>query len=333
MKRSSIVISHIIAWVILYLVFFVVLDITIRSSGSALVMAGKLIMWITLILLPGLMLPFYVFYFLLNRITKGKRKLAWGIAAFLFLLLLPLGYLILDDSGGDLEDYFQCAIVVFFFAMLGLLFRSFFDGINQAREKDILQKQHLETELNFLKGQISPHFLFNTLNNIDSLIATDPDTASKSLISLSDSMRYMIYETAGSAVSLAGELEYLENVISLYRLRYKKERAISYEQKGIPGNYKIAPMLLIPVVENAFKHYSQKLSKEGINISVEINEDCVILLCSNAFASAAESSPQSGIGLQTLIRRLDLLYPDLYELEIQSSSPIFKVKLSIPLSQ
>lgn len=332
MKKSSIVISHIIAWVILYLVFFVVLNITIRSSGSVLVMAGKIILWITLILLPGLMIPFYAFYFMLDRLTRGKRKLIWGIVAFLFLLLLPLGYLILDDSGGDLEDYFQCTVVVVFFAMLGLLFRTFFNGITQAKEKDILQKQQLETELNFLKGQISPHFLFNTLNNIDSLIATDPDTASKSLISLSDSMRYMIYETSESAVPLRSELDYLENVIALYKLRYKEECPISYQLNGSPENYKIAPMLLIPVVENAFKHYSQKLSTEGINISVVIGEENLVLLCSNAFTSVKENNQPSGIGLQTLRRRLDLLCPDAYELEIQSSSPIFRVKLSIPLN-
>jgi two-component system LytT family sensor kinase len=331
MKKSSIVISHIIAWVILYLVFFVVLDITIRSSGTGWFMAGRIIMWITLILLPGLMIPFYAFYFMLDRITKGKRKLIWSVVAFLILLLLPLGYLILDDSGGDLEDYFQCAIVVFFFAMLGLLFRSFFNGIIQAKEKDILQKQHLETELNFLKGQISPHFLFNTLNNIDALIATDPDTASKSLISLSDSMRYMIYETAERAVPLSSELEYLENVIALYKLRYTEGRSISYKQEGNAENDKIAPMLLIPVVENAFKHYSEKLSREGITISVVIGEENLVLLCSNAFNPVKENNLPSGIGLQTLKRRLDLLYPDLYELEIQSSSPIFRVKLSIPL--
>ncbi len=146
-------------------------------------------------------------------------------------------------------------------------------------------------------------------------------------------MRYMIYKTNESNVLLSAELEYLENVIALYKLRYKKERTISYQQEGEAEAYKISPMLLIPVVENAFKHYSQKFSEEGIEISIVIGNGKLVLSCANAYDHTAEKTQSSGIGLQTLRRRLDLLFPGEYELEIQSSSPIFRIKLTIPLSQ
>lgn len=333
MKISSIVITHLLAWVMQFLVLFVVFSIIIGSSGSGWIISDSIIWQIALILLPGLMIPFYAFYFLWNGITRGENKLIWYIIALLILLLLPLVYLKLDEQVIDLSGYLKCAVLVAFFALLGFLFRSFFYSIAQSREKDILQKQHLETELNFLKGQISPHFLFNTLNNIDSLIATDPETASKSLISLSDAMRYMIYKTNESNVLLSAELEYLENVIALYKLRYKKERTISYRQQGEAQAYKIPPMLLIPIVENAFKHYSQKFSKEGIKISVLIGDGKLELSCSNAYDHTAGKTQSSGIGLQTLKRRLELLCPGEYKLEIQSSSSIFRIKLTIPLSQ
>jgi LytS/YehU family sensor histidine kinase len=283
-------------------------------------------------LLLTLLFPFYIFYFLYQGLIKAKRKKLWYAAGLFAMLGLPLVYLKLDDQIITPILYHNSLLLLGFFALLGFLFASFINGITDRQLKNELQRKQLESELSYLKAQVNPHFLFNTLNNIDSLIGNDPELASQSLINLSDMMRYMIYDSASKLVPVQKELDYLAKVIALYRLRYKAEEPIDFRISGDAADHSIPPLLLLPIIENAFKHQSKKYSNEAIAIAINIENKVLTLTCSNPYDETAKTSADSGFGLETLQRRLALLFPGRYTFEIVPSRPIFKVSLQIPLT-
>lgn len=175
-----------------------------------------------------------------------------------------------------------------------------------------LEKQNLVSEQALLRSQISPHFLFNTLNNINSLIASDPVRSRVSLVKLSEIMRYMLREVKNETVPLAVEIEYLRNYIGLLSLRLNSPEFIKFTVTGEPGAINVAPMMLIPFIENAFKHGSKKGGSPGIEATLEITPGRIIYNVYNFTGKGGEeatSDPTSGIGIPNLRRRLELIYP------------------------
>jgi LytS/YehU family sensor histidine kinase len=316
---------------VFYLVMLAVVDSLLETIGMGNFLNMRLIAEIAMILLLALIVPFYIFYFLWQTGFKGDSKVLWRTVGVISIFVLPFGYMLLDDQPITLVLYAKSLVLVFFFSILGYLFRGFLNGLRLKSEKEVLQQQLLQSELAFLKGQISPHFLFNTLNNIDSLIKINPGEASRALISMSDIMRYMIYDTKEREVPLTQELHYLESLLSLYNLRFKRAGLIKYKVQGDPNGYRIAPMMLIPIAENAFKHHSDRYNKDGVVIDVVIAGDQLQLRSSNSYDPGMEKPLSFGLGLETLKRRLDLLYPGKYNMEIRHSSYTFNIELSIPL--
>ncbi|HTE25793.1 sensor histidine kinase [Flavitalea sp.] len=331
MTKSLKLSFHLLIWTIFYLVMLTVVDSLLEIVGMGNLLNMRLISEIALILLLSLILPFYIFYFLWQGWLNKKSRLFFIVAGVLTIILLPFLYLLLDDEPLTVTLYFKMLILVIFFSMLGYLVRGFLHGLKLKGEKEALQKQLLQTELAFLKGQISPHFLFNTLNNIDALIKINPDEASRSLISMSEIMRYMIYDTKENTVPLKQELNYLESLVALYNLRFKKEGLIKFDVEGDPSNYEVPPMLLIPIAENAFKHHNNKHNQSGVMMKVDINGKEMVLTCNNAYDPDAKKTVSSGLGLQTLKRRLDLLFPGKYTMEVSPSTSTFNIRLVIPL--
>jgi two-component system, LytTR family, sensor kinase len=324
--------SHLLIWTVFYLVMLAIVDSLLETVGMGDILNMRLISEISFILLLSLVLPFYIFYFLGQAGLKKSTRIAWNILGVLSIIFLPLGYIILDGQPITLRVYAKMLVLVAFFSMLGYLFRGFLQGLRLKQEKEALQKQLLEAELGFLKGQISPHFLFNTLNNIDALIRINPEEASRSLISMSDIMRYMIYDTKENTVPLKQELYYLESLLSLYNLRFNEDGVVRLTVNGDALSYRIPPMLLLPIAENAFKHHSKKHSHDGILINILIADNKLRLTAGNAYDPDAKKAASSGLGMQTLKRRLDLLYPAKYTLDIHPSSYTFNVTLVIPLT-
>ena len=323
---------HLLIWTIFYLVMLAIVDSLLETVGMGNFLNMRLISEIALMLLLALVVPFYIFYFLGQSGLRRETRVVWQSAGVLSVLVLPFVYQLLDDQPITFVVYLKMLALVIFFSMLGYLFSGFLNGLKLKREKEVLQKQLLQTELDFLKGQISPHFLFNTLNNIDSLIMINPQEASRSLISMSEIMRYMIYDTKENTVPLKQELHYLESLLALYSLRFKEEGLIKFNVQGDPSGYSIPPMLLIPIAENAFKHHSGKHNQEGIVIKIVVGQNELRITSSNAYDPGAKKPESSGLGLQTLKRRLDLLYTKKYKMEIRPSSSTFNIELVIPLS-
>lgn len=209
--------------------------------------------------------------------------------------------------------------------------------IQAQRRQQLLEKEKLETELKFLKSQFNPHFLFNTINSIFVLIHKNPDMASESLAKFSDLLRYQLYDCNEQRIPLSHELTYLENFIELERLRqdHNFEMALCVEKQHL-GDLKIAPFILMPFIENAFKHLSKHTTQSNwMEVKVAVNNGHLQFGVTNSVSREKEMAnpiiQEGGIGLQNVKRRLELLYPGQYELKLQSAEDRFNVQLQLVL--
>ena len=185
-------------------------------------------------------------------------------------------------------------------------------------------------ELALVKSQINPHFLFNTINNIDVLISKDAERASAYLNKLSDVMRSMLYETKPAKINLSKELAYIEKFIELQKIRTTNEHYINYSIKGDVSNFMIPPMLLIPFIENAFKHAENKKFENAISINIDVENEKFIFECENSYVqSVTPRNKKDGIGNELIKKRLALLYPGKYKLTTTNGDGMYKVALSL----
>lgn len=199
----------------------------------------------------------------------------------------------------------------------------------EKRQKE-LEKEMLNSELAFLKNQISPHFFFNTLNNIYSLIGINSKDSQDAILKLSKLMRYLLYDSEQGETRLSNEIDFMNNYIDLMRLRLsdKVKLNVSFPEKY--EDISIPPLLFISVIENAFKHGISYREKSFIDIRMEVSKAMINFDCVNSFFKAAkESGNESGIGLENLRKRLGLLFPDSHELEIETSESTFNVRIKI----
>lgn len=206
---------------------------------------------------------------------------------------------------------------------------------NLKNEEQLKEKEaeNLKTELSFLRSQVSPHFLFNTLNNLVSLARKKSDLLEPSLLKLSGLLQYMLYETDQEKISIHKEVEYLENYIELQKLRLDSEVKVIF-QKEIPPSSpaEVVPMVLIPFVENAFKHGVVYINDPEIFIWVVVIGNTLTFTVNNKYKTEPEEKDKSsGIGLANVKRRLFLLYPDC-QLSITTQNNLHAVTLSIKLS-
>jgi len=269
---------------------------------------------------------FPISYFLTGLVIKNKKNIVWFIALYIAAFLFPLfwGITGIIYLTSNFIYTFQCS----FFAIFLYLGCNWLKKDRQMKE---LEKQNLQSELALLKNQINPHFLFNTLNNIDSLIKSNPDQASQSLIELSGIMRYMLYETNANRVPLQKELDYISDYLKLQKVQYANSELIDYSVSGKTENIKIAPMLFIPFVENAFKHCTDKEKAHAIQFQAKIETEQICFKATNISDSnhPISKDSSSGIGLETVKRRLEILYPKKYSLQINEKNNLFCVELNI----
>jgi hypothetical protein len=191
----------------------------------------------------------------------------------------------------------------------------------------------LESELNFLKSQVNPHFLFNTLNNIYALCQVNSRNAAPMVGKISEMMRYMIYDCTSDLVPLQRELDYLKNYIDLNQLKSNRKLNASIEVVGNPNGLKIAPLLLINFLENSFKHGDLNLNGDGfIKVHLAIRGLELVFSVRNSFRDSPPSrEEQTGIGLENVKHRLSLLYPGRYSLMIDKNNSIFEIELKLKL--
>jgi len=223
-------------------------------------------------------------------------------------------------------------IIVIF---LAVVFRRFSDSITLEKEKQELLLQNTQSELALLKMQVSPHFLFNTLNNIDYLITNDVVKASDCISRLGEILRYMIYDAKAEKIPLSKEIRHIVDYIELIRLRTSGQRYLNFNLTGEAGYLQIAPMLFIPLIENAYKHASKKEGENVILVELEIKGENIIFHVNNEYDNSPnrKSPVNEGIGLNLVRRRLELIYPDKNNFYISSGNNRYNVELTIELDE
>lgn len=277
------------------------------------------------LLIPGLVYKKRYGQYVLSLVASLGIMLAWD--SFFFNLLMP-------DRDYKVWNFFVFNLPVFFFIIIAsAAFRMIRDRIeaNQhAREKET---ENLKTELAFLRSQVSPHFMFNILNNMVALARKKSDILEPSLIKLSSLLRYMLYETHADKVLLEKEIEYLQSYIELQRQRFGKKVRINASFPEIESGYTIEPMLLIPFVENAFKHGTGLIPDAYIDTSLAVQQGTLHFTVSNRYNSDGNEimDKTTGIGLNNVKRRLDLSYDGNYHLVIDKKEGIYTVLLELKL--
>jgi two-component system, LytTR family, sensor kinase len=198
------------------------------------------------------------------------------------------------------------------------------------KAQQVLTQEKLQAELKFLKTQIHPHFLFNTLNNLYALTLKKSDKAPETVLKLSELINYMLYECRSDEVALRKEIKFIRNYIDIEKMRYGDKLDIDLRVTGEVGDRTIAPLILLPFVENCFKHgASEDLQQSWVKISVDSHSDHVVIKVENSKAGENGVKRDEGIGITNVKRRLDLLYPDKHELKIMNGMETYLVILSI----
>ena len=228
---------------------------------------------------------------------------------------------------------------VYYFALISVIITGFSIGLrvieqhsaSEKRQKE-LEREKLNSELAFLKNQVSPHFFFNTLNNIYALIEVNSNDAQEAVLKLSKLMRYLLYESEHGETQLDSEINFMNHYIDLMKLRLSSKVDLQVELPTENTNKKIPPLLFIPFIENAFKHGISYREKSFIFISLKSENDKIVFSSKNSLGKQGEEKPlenHSGIGLENVKKRLNLLFPEKYKLEINQTNKEYSVYLEI----
>jgi sensor histidine kinase YesM len=206
------------------------------------------------------------------------------------------------------------------------------DWVFEKRRVEELIKLQLETELNYLKTQIQPHFFFNTLNNLYALTLEKSNVAPSVVLKLSDIMQYVLYDVQESQIRLYDEISYIQNYIDLERLRFGERIHSNTDIKGSIDDVKVPPLLFLPFIENCFKHGAKENEKVHVNIGFEImNNKTLCFTVENNFSTLVKVNKRHGIGIQNVKRRLELLFENNFQLKTTINEHKYSVLLKIPI--
>lgn len=223
-----------------------------------------------------------------------------------------------------LSDYlWQTLVPLIFFSFIWMLYRF----IDKQKEVDIIKKEHTEMELKFLKSQINPHVLFNNLNTIYSYSIEKPEETPDLILMLSDNLKHVLYESNSETISLEKEIQFIDNYIKFQRIRTEGVKQIFYSTEIDSYQHQIAPLLLITIIENAFKHSTLN---SDITISINVRNGLLECTCKNNYDKNDVTEANFKVGLQNLKKRLELIYKNNFEFNI-TKNDMFKVYLKLDL--
>ena len=240
-------------------------------------------------------------------------------------------------EGGPLMMFGPGEVVIFFGGLLlmgmNLGVKLYFRSQEDADILSQIEKHALERQLQYLKYQVNPHFLMNTLNNIHALVDIDPERAKASIVELSKLMRYVLYEGNNRLTPLSREVQFLNNYVRLMSMRYSDNVRISLDVPEVLPDSLLPPLLLVIFVENAFKHGISYRTKSFVEISLQPHGDRLLFSCRNSRQQQPQDeNMKGGVGLSNVRRRLDLLFPGNYTLDIKEQEDTYTVYLDIPLT-
>ncbi len=300
---------------------------------------------VTFVKLVDLIVMVYITNSLLIPSFLYKKR--YGLFVLLFLLMILIssvtkmyivGSLTHDPTkftlSGDLKGrIYDNVIPHFFLVIAGASFKLMFDQINLQKKMAELAKDKAEAELNFLKSQINPHFLFNSLNSVYFLIDKNNPDARQALHKFSDMLRYQLYEANGEKIPIEKEIGYLQDYVHLQQLRKDENYKVQFNCSQEVKNFSIEPLLLIPFVENAFKHISHNTKGDNfVKLDMTRSNGYFEFVAENSCEKGGYTTEQhGGIGMNNVKRRLELLYPGTHQLTIDDNGDTFKINLKLKI--
>jgi len=277
-----------------------------------------------------------------------KKKYGWFALAFIIMILTSsfikmqiIGQIMhnpalfdLTDSAKRKERIYDNVIPHFFLVIAGAASKLLYDHSKMQQRLVEMAREKAEAELSFLKSQINPHFLFNSLNSVYFLINKENPEARQALHKFSDMLRYQLYEMNGAKIPIEKELNYLRDYVDLQKLRKDENYSVDFTCSPDVKGFSIEPLLLIPFVENAFKHISHKTNEKNyVKLDMERSNGNFVFTIENSKDIERTTEMHGGIGLTNVKRRLELLYPGKHELEISNDSNRYKVNLKLKTDQ
>jgi two-component system, LytTR family, sensor kinase len=338
------VVQHLLFWCFYVLIYF----FNYRINEPAL--TGILV---TMLYLPGhLFFTYSQIYFLIPRFLLRRKKLLYILLSALFLKVainihwVFLSFVVIPLRTGAPREIinwnslwqFNTHHFLPFFALiticgLAVSIKLLKKWYLENERKEQAEKEKTRIELEMLKAQVHPHFLFNTLNNLYALVLTKAPSAPLVVTHLSDLLRYMLYECNEKEVPLEKEVEVLKKYIELEKLRYGNRVDVSFTASGNIEQLSIAPLLLLPFVENSFKYgTSDWLDQCWINLHLNADNNNLSFNLSNSYSLHNKKNSPGGLGLQNIKKRLELIYTGRYELAISETDEIYNVKLNLQLN-
>jgi len=331
------ILNHILFWIFIYAFYTAPFVVTYGFKPDA---------FINLIYLPFDIITVYVVIeFLIPRFLLKKRSFIifiLGVAAIIGANILmsqyikyniqpALGFWISRRS--LIVDIFYSLLTNFMIVGMASALKLFSYSYNIQLIQSELEKRSIRSELGVLRSQINPHFLFNVLNNIDSLIYEDKDKASNAIFLLSKIMRYMLKESNEEKAMLKNEMEYIQDYIELAKLSFEDAKFLEFKSSGEFNGKHIPPLLFIPIIENTIKHCNKKSGSPGIQIAFNVEKNFIELKTSNFVKRNDFILPNtgSGNGMKNVEKRLKLLFDQNYEFDIKSNMDKFEVYLKVPL--
>ncbi|WP_231426207.1 sensor histidine kinase [Pedobacter sp. Leaf250] len=331
MKRTKVVIVHIACWLTVLAYLYgeeLIKGVTLRESAFSISMNFIQI------------IEFYICYLWVypNYLKRGKIPHLIAGLILTIAVFIALRYLIeqvLYDHWFGMTNYSDDTTLSkyitdnIYYSLAFLVVPAAVYSIQQNFKTEIanrkLKAEVVKSELAFLKSQINPHFLYNTLNYVYSLAIPVSDKIANAILRLSDLMRYTLNESPDGKVTLSKEVEYLESYIELFKMRFEPKFFVDFSAEGIE-HQKVAALMLIPFVENAFKHGVLNDEKHPIRIKLKINGKRLSFEVSNKI-NRGQKDHSSGVGLVNIQRRLDLIYPDQHELLVSNNGNTYKTTL------
>ncbi|MFK7776303.1 MAG: sensor histidine kinase [Saprospiraceae bacterium] len=294
------------------------------------------------VLLPSIVGFYFSYFFLFKKYLQERNlttllgyssigiTLIATLCVFVITLIFGEKFMFKNGYSSFSSELFLIAFIGIINGIIGFVLKGFISWYADLKIKEKLQQHTHVMELELIKSKLDPHFLFNTINNIDGMMIQDVDVASKYLDKLSTILRFMLYESKVEKIPLTKELEYIQKYIDLQKIRTTNPDFVKYTVEGLHFKHQIPAMLFIPFIENAFKHVVSKKQFHAIKIHILIEKEKIIFSCKNKFNPNPRTPKETGgVGNELIQKRLQLLYPNRHELKTSTTEETYSIQLTI----
>ena len=334
-KFAKYKLDHILFW-FFYALFWLIVTDSLNDSSQ--------ILNTFIVVFFHALVSYFNIYVLIPLLLQKQRYISYVVSIVLSITFVcfPLALLIYFFDPSNVSSIWRANFFIFnsfqtsYAVGLTMVMRLSIQWYQREKEKSELQRLNSETELKYLKSQINPHFLFNSLNSIYALTLKKSDNAPQTVLMLSEMLRYLLYEAGEKKVTIDKEIAYLNNYLELERIRLGNRGKILFEYETDNEDYLIEPMLLMPFLENSFKHGLNKVANAGwVSLNLKVKNGLLLFLISNNIKQESTDNKEftvGGIGIANVKKRLNLLYPNKHKLSIKNTNNTYEVVLELNIS-